>query len=682
MIACKKLYPLALPAQAATIMTLRARLLCLSVPLMLAALLTIQALSNSLLMTRFDSNDNDLLVEQANNLALQIDSFATRSLDVLRTLAFSQDTYWFAQNSTRGFHGANNIDPEMLRYRDYNFLIYFDAQGNVLGEGWDLPDLRELYPGQTPPGKKKLRDEIIERSKRLGLIKLQQSAHAGSSQLIMIEGVPVLLLSNPISNEHGQAAPIGNAVAGRFLGPARIRRLERFISGSLKVVPVENAVDKWQQIPGDRYLISTPVQMGKRQISTAGIEHIDLLYRNRLGEPEVTLRTEDVRPFYNQGRHAVLFFLLLATGVAAIAIVLMYVGLDRWVLRRIHRLHHEVDSIGPETPKAQLTTLGDDEIGQLTHDLNNMLERLAQSEDRGRAILDGISDGYFEIDQAGRLSSGNRALRELLGFGDSVVAGHSLLDLLADADDVLKLRSLLSAPETQRPYVLRAMMRGLDGRFRHCEAHLSVVHSSTGEVVGFRGILHDVTEQMTYQKQLLDMAYRDALTGLGNRKAFTEHLQLHIGQPDSDMHAALMFIDLDRFKQVNDVYGHDTGDALLIAVAERLRTCMRPKDRIFRLGGDEFTAVLDDVDAAQAATLANRMLGVLGSEYALGEQVIDFVTPSIGIALYPQHGAEPDALLKAADSAMYLAKRKRNAYCIYSPAAEQDAAAAVLAITR
>ncbi|MCY1414985.1 putative signaling protein [compost metagenome] len=143
-----------------------------------------------------------------------------------------------------------------------------------------------------------------------------------------------------------------------------------------------------------------------------------------------------------------------------------------------------------------------------------------------------------------------------------------------------------------------------------------------------------------------------------------------------------MFIDLDRFKQVNDVYGHDTGDALLIAVAERLRTCMRPKDRIFRLGGDEFTAVLDDVDAAQAATLANRMLGVLGSEYALGEQVIDFVTPSIGIALYPQHGAEPDALLKAADSAMYLAKRKRNAYCIYSPAAEQDAAAAVLAITR
>ncbi|MCY1425049.1 putative signaling protein [compost metagenome] len=143
-----------------------------------------------------------------------------------------------------------------------------------------------------------------------------------------------------------------------------------------------------------------------------------------------------------------------------------------------------------------------------------------------------------------------------------------------------------------------------------------------------------------------------------------------------------MFIDLDRFKQVNDVYGHDTGDALLVAVAERLRSCMRPKDRIFRLGGDEFTAVLDDVDELQAAALARRMLDTLGSAYQLGEQVIDFVTPSIGIALYPHHGKNPDALLKTADSAMYLAKRKRNAYCIYSPAAEQDAAAAVLAIPR
>ncbi|MNZ79745.1 Cyclic di-GMP phosphodiesterase Gmr [compost metagenome] len=389
-----------------------------------------------------------------------------------------------------------------------------------------------------------------------------------------------------------------------------------------------------------------------------------------------------MRPFYNQGRHAVLFFLLLATGVAAIAIVLMYVGLDRWVLRRIHRLHHEVDSIGPETPKAQLTTLGDDELGQLTRDLNNMLERLAQSEDRDRTILDGISDGYFEIDRVGHLKSGNRALRELLGFGDAEVAGHSLLDLLADGDDVLKLRDLLSTPDTQKNWALRAVMRGPDGRFRHCEAHLSTAYSSTGEVIGFRGILHDVTEQMTYQKQLLDMAYRDALTGLGNRKAFTEHLQLHIGQPDSNVHTALMFIDLDRFKQVNDVYGHDTGDALLVAVAERLRSCMRPKDRIFRLGGDEFTAVLDDVDELQAAALARRMLDTLGSAYQLGEQVIDFVTPSIGIALYPHHGTDPDALLKAADSAMYLAKRKRNAYCIYSLAAEQDAAAAVLAIPR
>ncbi|MCY1290488.1 diguanylate cyclase (GGDEF) domain protein [compost metagenome] len=653
-------------------MSLRSRLLCLSVPLVLATLLIVNTLSNSLLLARFDSNDERQLVDQANNLALQIDSFISRSLDVLRSDAFSKETYWSIQNANRGLPTSADNDSEKIRYQDFNFLLYFDSGGRIVGEHWAMPDMHELFPDRIHPREQQLRADIIERSIHLGLLQMQDSAHAGSAQLVSIRGIPVVLVSSPISNILGAAPPVGNAIAGRFLVPQRIHRLERFISGKLSVVPTEAGRSDVQPIPSQQHLTGTAVKLGARQLVGSDKEHIDLLFDNRLDEPEVTLRISAPRAFYLQGHDAVRFFLLLSSCVAAVAIVLIYIGLDRWVLRRIRRLHHEVESIGPDTPRAQLSTLGNDELGQLTGDLNHMLERLAQSEDRDQAILDNIRDGYFEIDRAGRFTSGNRALCELLACPADGLGERSLQELLGEGDDTHSLDELLASPDSTSGGTLHAILRAADGRYRHFEAHLSAVRSSTGELIGHRGILHDITEQMTYQKQLHDLAYRDALTGLGNRKAFDECLQLRLGPNADEMQsAALFFIDLDRFKQVNDSYGHDVGDALLVEVAHRLRTCLRPLDRTFRLGGDEFTALLDNVDRNQAAALAQRLLGALGQAYEVSGQHIDFITPSIGIALYPEHGEQPEALLKAADSAMYQAKIKRNAFHIHRAAYEE-----------
>ncbi|VFT60286.1 PAS/PAC sensor-containing diguanylate cyclase [Pseudomonas aeruginosa] len=162
------------------------------------------------------------------------------------------------------------------------------------------------------------------------------------------------------------------------------------------------------------------------------------------------------------------------------------------------------------------------------------------------------------------------------------------------------------------------------------------------------------------------MAYRDPLTGLGNRKAFDEQLGqalLRAGSGGSEL--ALLYLDLDRFKEVNDRFGHDIGDALLRTVAERVRSTLRQPDKAYRLGGDEFAVLLEDSQENNPQRLAERLLAALVQPIALNGERIDFVTPSIGIALYPRHAGDAEGLVRAADSAMYEAKRQRNHYCLY-----------------
>ena len=169
-------------------------------------------------------------------------------------------------------------------------------------------------------------------------------------------------------------------------------------------------------------------------------------------------------------------------------------------------------------------------------------------------------------------------------------------------------------------------------------------------------------ERMTY------LAQYDALTGLANRTLFKELLSQALARAErAGKHVALMFLDLDRFKIINDSLGHDAGDQVLKIVAERLRSRMRKSDTVARLGGDEFTVILEAIGTVQDAThVAQELLQIVGQSIMVQDQEV-FVTPSIGIAIYPQYGKDPETLIKNADMAMYRAKRQgRNTYRFYT----------------
>lgn len=187
---------------------------------------------------------------------------------------------------------------------------------------------------------------------------------------------------------------------------------------------------------------------------------------------------------------------------------------------------------------------------------------------------------------------------------------------------------------------------------------------SGGRLGGYVFGVQDVTEHNRLKQQVAvaeerenQLAYADTLTGLPNRQLFNDRLNVALAQAYRNLSKlAVVFLDLDGFKGVNDKLGHTAGDLLLKQVAERLKGAVRTSDTLARLGGDEFTMILNIRDAADAEAVAQKVLQTIREPYNLGGNMVDTVGTSIGIALYPQHGAQAADLIKAADNAMYAAK--------------------------
>ena len=163
------------------------------------------------------------------------------------------------------------------------------------------------------------------------------------------------------------------------------------------------------------------------------------------------------------------------------------------------------------------------------------------------------------------------------------------------------------------------------------------------------------------------MATHDPLTGLPNRSLFQDRLDLAMARAYRyNQRLAVMLLDLDHFKLVNDTFGHSTGDELLKVIAARLTECLRKSDTVARMGGDEFTFIFSDViNPEHIAVIAQKILGAVNQPVELAG-TIHHPTASLGISLYPQQGNEPDILLKKADIAMYASKHDRNSFTIYN----------------
>lgn len=206
-----------------------------------------------------------------------------------------------------------------------------------------------------------------------------------------------------------------------------------------------------------------------------------------------------------------------------------------------------------------------------------------------------------------------------------------------------------------------AWHRNRDGTTLPCQASLVRVADGDGTILHYIGFFKDLSETISARKRIEELAYTDALTGLPNRLMLAERIDFAISLADRDHTGfALLFIDLDRFKQINDSLGHQFGDRVLIEVAERIKDCLRQVDTAARLGGDEFLVLLHKSDTRGAEITARRILEKLSQPYKLDDLSFT-VTCSIGISLFPADGRTMDDLIKNADSAMYHVKERGRA---------------------
>ncbi len=306
---------------------------------------------------------------------------------------------------------------------------------------------------------------------------------------------------------------------------------------------------------------------------------------------------------------------------------------------------------------------------QEMEDRKKVEQALRKSEEMYRLIAENATDVIWTIDMEGRFTFISPSVRHLLGYTPQEMLALQIPSVLTPeslkiatqtiAEELARTRTPGAALKQSRAIELEQVRK--NGTTVWTEVNTRFLMDERRSVVGILGVTRDITQRRHAEQELIYLAYHDGLTGLYNRKAFVEHLESEIRYADRyGSGLGLLFFDLNKFKQVNDTFGHEVGDRLLMGVAKRLLTIVRETDLVARLGGDEFTIILKNPDTVMPEVVARRTAEALARPYDIGEVVIDFVSASIGIAAFPKDGRSAGALMKSADLAMYRAKESNS----------------------
>lgn len=313
------------------------------------------------------------------------------------------------------------------------------------------------------------------------------------------------------------------------------------------------------------------------------------------------------------------------------------------------------------------------------------LQKLSDNEAHFRLLIEDVSDVIWRADSQLRITYINPVDERLRGFKAEEVIGTHVFEMFT-AEGIATVKSLMmQRQESERqglrtgPVTFEIQHRCKDGRLLWAEVLSKPERDAEGRIIGYHGISRETTERKRLQDQIRQLAFYDPLTSLPNRRLLQDRLSQAVAASRRNRcHGAVLFLDLDNFKPLNDTHGHDAGDLLLIEVANRITSCVREMDTVARFGGDEFVVIISELDTEsevsrqEADRVARKILSRLSEPYRLTVQlegqtprtVEHRCTASIGVALFVGEGADRDDILKSADAAMYQAKEGgRNRVC-------------------
>ncbi|MFN3984966.1 MAG: putative bifunctional diguanylate cyclase/phosphodiesterase [Rhodocyclaceae bacterium] len=346
-----------------------------------------------------------------------------------------------------------------------------------------------------------------------------------------------------------------------------------------------------------------------------------------------------------------------------------------WLLRMSHdrAIHELLDYIGKIQDGVRGATFRPTGVYEYNR-VGVAMQRMVDDLNLAASVFES-AEGMIVADAGWNVLRVNPAFTRITGYCAVDVVGQRLDRVLGQAETAIVRAAVLDALGREGVWQGELHGRRRSGEdYTHWTSFTAVLGADGRTVLNYVATLSDTTQRRAAEKRIEQLAYYDPLTDLPNRRLQLERLEAALAaSAESGQHGAILYIDLDDFKTLNDTRGHDTGDRLLVQVAERLATCVRHSDSVGRIGGDEFVILLEDLgrspEAAmqQAEAIASKVLRGLRKPFRIGE-IEHFATLSIGIAMFHGYGEGVDDLLRQADMAMYQAKSEgRDTLCFFNP---------------
>lgn len=488
-----------------------------------------------------------------------------------------------------------------------------------------------------------------------------------SGVLKLPDGRFMLVAAHAVLHTDNRGPALGTLVVGKFIDKELVESWSNLADVELRLAALPPGASGHGTL--SKPVVSTS---GDKVLATRTLADVS-------GTPVLRFQIADPRTVYRIVADSLAKSAWAIAGLVLTAMIVIGLATDRLVLRRVSSLTKQVDRIRSTNRSEHVSVPGSDELSLLGDDVNAMvtaldrsreelkvhLRRLGDSERRYRSLVDNMAEAVLALDRHGVVVFTNARIQSVLGWQPDEVTGKSIYDFLSPSS-ASSLRDVLEGGLTSNPHVLG--LRGLmpDGDEIDVEFTLSPIAGSDGWA---QGILRDVTMETRYENELLYMASHDYLTGLWNRRRFEEELEHAIAR--SLRHkdtGAVIWINLDRFKEVNDTLGHKEGDEVLMRVGQALAKVVREGSTLARLSGDEFAVLEQHANVEEAARVADRLLAELRELQVTTKGHPIRLSASIGIALFPEHGRNADELMAFADVAMSHAKDLgRSRWVVYSP---------------
>lgn len=371
----------------------------------------------------------------------------------------------------------------------------------------------------------------------------------------------------------------------------------------------------------------------------------------------------------------------LSTAIVSLLLIYLAILVSIWLIfthlldSPIKKLMNAIQSYHGTRQFIRVKHTSDDELGQITEAFNDMQLRLElhhsqlqQSKEHLQNLYHSTPSLLFSFDKSGRIRDASNYFLQQMGYQRNEVIGTNLCNLLSEPENITTFQNVLERLWTELQ-LTEQPLEIINGTGERMEVLMDATLSANEAYPGALAVITDVTSLNLAKEKLEHQANTDFLSGIANRHHFQHYLeQLIVDRQESKMPFALMFIDLDHFKSVNDIFGHNTGDKLICQATERIQKILRPSDKIARLGGDEFAIIIHDIsNNSEAAHIAERVIATTQQSFYLQESDI-YISASVGIALYPSDNEQPTGLLQSADLAMYRAKDEgRSCYAFYTP---------------